>query len=282
MGRARVDTSPKNEALSTASRDIADAALARVRARLARRSLTQRGRRWLVLGGILATCLASAGLAVLVVALLLARESPSWWRTVDTADPSVVELADRVERAIVSAMHRARPAGEPWTVAVTAEQANAWLNVKLPRWVRSREAGWPAELSQVQTHFEHGRVSVGMRIVGREGGVAQIVAATVNPELRHGALWLRQPATNAGRLDLPAGWTIARLRSWLPPEIRRREMTRHTLDALMQKGPVLPDLSLRLEDGRRVRLVGLRIDEERLLLTCVTELPKGRLSVGAD
>lgn len=244
-----------------------------MRAALARQLATSRARKALTIGAIVTTCLASAAMTIVVVALLLARESPSWWRTVDPENPRMVELAERVEQAVVSAMHRSRPFGEPWTVAVTAPQANAWLNVKLPRWVRSRNAHWPEQIGQVQTHFEDGRVSVGVRI-----GAAtedQIVAATVNPRLTDdGGLWLTQPSTNAGRLDIPAGWTIARLQSWLPPEIREREMTARMLDALRQRGPVLPTTHVDLEDGRRIRLVDVRIERDRLLLTCVTEMPR--------
>lgn len=254
------------------TRAEADEALTVVRSDLAHQRASRRTHRVaaiviLSLVGVTATVMTAV-----VGALLLARESPVWWRTVDPADPAVVDLSERVERAVVSAMHKARPLDEPWTVAVSASQANAWLNAKLPRWVRSRNAHWPQELSQVQTHFTNGRISVGVRI--GLGDDQQIVAATVNPILNaDGALWLTQPSTNAGRLDLPAGWTISRLASWLPPEIKGRPLANMVLQALRQEAPVLADTSLRLEDGRRVRLIGLRVDHERLLLTCVTEFP---------
>ncbi len=267
------DRSGRDSIPDDASRDIADEALARVRARLGWRARSEHARRWIILGVVLTICAASAALTAIVVAALLARESPVWWRTVDPNDSEVVELAERVERAVVSAMHRARPDAEPWTVAVTASQANAWLNVKLPQWARSRDAGWPREIAEVQTHFADGRIGMGMRLAGGRVGNAPIVAATVEPTMREGALWLAQPATVAGRLDLPAGWTINRLSSWLPPEMRTRSMTRRTLDALMQKGPVIPDASFRIEDGRRVRLVAITVEQERLLLTFETDLP---------
>ncbi|RMH27808.1 MAG: hypothetical protein D6693_04680 [Planctomycetota bacterium] len=252
-----------------ASRDAADAALEGVRARLMRRARSARARRWLFFGAFAVVSAVSAAGLMAVTALLLSRQAPAWWRPVDPADPATVDLAERVERAVVSAMHRPRPPGEPWTVAVTAEQANAWLNVKLPRWVRSRSDAWPEEVRRIQTRFTGGRLSVGLEIAGGSDE-PRIVAATVEPVLRGGGLWLTQPATNAGRLDLPAGWTIKKLARWLPEPIRTREMAERALAALKQEGPVLPTVEARLEDGRRVRLVGLRIDEDRLLLTCVT------------
>lgn len=275
----RVDQAQGTARSETASRDEADRALLGVRAVLARRLATSRARKLMAFSAIAATCLASAAMTFVVVALLLARESPSWWRTVDPENPRVVELAERVEQAVVSSMHRARPIGEPWTVAVTAPQANAWLNVKLPRWVRSRNAQWPDQIGQVQTHFGDGRISVGVRIGSATED--QIIAATVNPRLEtSGELWLTQPSTNAGRLDIPAGWTIARLQSWLPPEIRERDMTARVLNALRQRGPALPSTYVDLEDGRRIRLLDVRIERDRLLLTCVTEMPHRPVAAG--
>lgn len=268
----RVDEGRGTTRSASHAQEEADRALLGVRATLARQLARSRSKKALAFGAIAATCLASAAMTVIVVALLLARESPTWWRTVDPSNPTVVELAERVEQAVVSSMHRARPLGEPWTVAVTAPQANAWLNVKLPRWVRSRNAHWPDQIGDVQTHFGDGKISVGVKI--GSGAADQIVAATVNPRLSEdGSLWLSQPSTNAGRLDIPAGWTIARLQSWLPPEIRERDMTGRMLDALRQRGPVLPSTWVDLEDGRRIKLLDVRVEHERLLLTCVTEIP---------
>jgi len=228
-----------------------------------------------------ALCLASVGATVIVIALLLSREKPTWWATIDPTDPQVVELAERVERAVVGAMHRNRTSGEPWTISVSAPQANAWLNVKLPKWVASRNARWPEQLGQVQTHFENERISLGVRIGSQNE--EQIVAATVRPELRtDGALWLTQPSTNAGRLDLPSGWTLARLSGWLPPEIRSRTLANLILDALRQKGPALATTAITLEDGRLVRLLAVRIEDDHLLLTCVTDLPQRNATARAE
>lgn len=268
----RVDQARGTVRSASDSQAEADAALASVRAALVNRLANRRTRQALGFGVILATCVAAAAMTIVVVALLLSREAPPWWRHVDPHDPQVIELAERVERAVVSSVHRARPINEPWTVAVTAPQANAWLNVKLPRWVQSRNANWPAEVGQVQTHFADGKISVGVRI--GDASDDQIVAATISPQLHDdGSLWLTQPTTNAGRLDLPSGWTISRLAAWLPPSITQREMTGLVLDALRQRGPALPSAWIDLEDGRRVRLIGLSIDDERLLLSCVTEFP---------
>lgn len=215
-----------------------------------------------------------AGIAVatisLVVVVALARQTPGWWRAVDARAPETVELAGAVERGVVNELHRGR-VGEPaWTVAISPEQANAWLNTRMPRWLENRAIGWPAEVREVQCDFSGGLVRLGAR-VGAEGDAGQIVVASVAPTVEGGALWLRLVGARAGRLDLPSGWTIERLRAWLPETVRDRESTRRLLGALEGEGPFIADAAVELEDGRRVRLLEARVEGGRLLLTCVTE-----------
>jgi len=203
-----------------------------------------------------------------VTAVSLAREAPLWWRSVDPTSPATVRLADRVERAVLNAVHRHRPA-DVWSVSISPAQANAWLNVKLPRWIENRGEQWPEIIGDVQTHFENGRISVGVRLLLE--GEEQIVAATVRPRLTEsGALWLTGAQTRAGRLDLPAGWTVARLGRALPSRIRDRSATRRLLRAMQAEAPILDHASVELEDGRLVALRSVRIRDGRLELTCET------------
>ncbi len=223
--------------------------------------------------------IAGATLAMFM-AVSLASQPPAWWRTVDLEGAETRTLADRVESGVITALHKDRPLNEPWTVAISAAQANAWINVKLPRWLINRRLGWPERLAEAQVEFSGGQVSLGARLA--DDGEDQIVAATAAPRLLDsGALWLPIASTRAGRLDLPSNWTVSRLREWLPPEIRGLESTRATLEALAGAEPLFADASVRLEDGRRVRLIDIRAEEGRLLLTCVTE-PPAHASGGED
>lgn len=216
--------------------------------------------------------------AISVVALLslsLAAQAPPWWRSVDAADPTTITLAEDVERGVFNALHRSRPGGEAWTVSISAAQANAWLNVKMPRWLENRRISMPKRVAEIQAEFESSVVALGVRLITDDG--EHYVSATVTPTLgEDDSLWMVIAGAKAGRLDLPSGWTVSRLRDWLPPEVRERESTQVVLDALAGLAPLFPDASVRLEDGRRVRLVEIRPEGGKLYITCITEAPQRR------
>jgi hypothetical protein len=209
--------------------------------------------------------------AMVLSAVSLVNRTPTWWRPMDVSDSRVRDLAEQVERAVVSTVHRHRPLDEPWTVAVSVEQANAWLNIKLPQWIANRSAQWPERIEELQMHFsEDATLSLGARIRGND--TSRVVVATIRPEVaQDGSLWLPMDAAQAGRLDLPRDWTVDQLREWIPEEVSERVPTDQLLDALGALAPMFHEPVLKLDDGRRVRLLAMYPDGERLLLTCVTE-----------
>ena len=215
--------------------------------------------------------LISVGTITVIGAVTLAAKAPTWWRSVDPGDPETIDLAEQVERGVVNTVHRGRPEGEVWTVSVTAAQANAWLNVKLPRWMANRGSAWPVRLREIQANFVDGKASFGARIRGVDGD--RVVAATIEPVIMtDGSLWILTATPHAGRLDLPRDWTVAQLRDWLPQEVYERLPAERILDALAAETPLFDKAVLKLEDGRRVRLLGITPEDGRLLLTCVTEV----------
>jgi len=198
------------------------------------------------------------------------RDTPRWWRSADASDPATVALAQRVERAVLEHVRRPRPIGEPWTVSVTVEQANAWLAARLPLWAAHRGAPLPEAVEQVQADFSNNRVALGASL--NIEGARQIVAATFMPSVREdGSLWLLQPRTLAGRLDLPRDWTMARLRQWLPPRFKTHPVAARTLAAITGEAPLIDDASVSLEGDVRVRLLGVRAQQGQLELLCVNE-----------
>ncbi|NJM92443.1 MAG: hypothetical protein HC861_07295 [Rhodospirillaceae bacterium] len=97
-------------------------------------------------------------------------------------------VVNTVFKAIITALHKDRPLNEPWTVAISAAQANAWINVKLPRWLINRRLGWPERLAEAQVEFSGGQVSLGARsrldISLPVGSVGEMVTVTgVSPLL---------------------------------------------------------------------------------------------------
>lgn len=217
-----------------------------------------------------ALLLIAIGTIVALSAYWRVRQTPVWWKPLDNNGAETVALAESVERGVINTIHKGRDGEAPWTVAVSPEQANAWLNAKMPKWLANRRIAWPRGVEQIQTAFAPGRIVLGARI--RANDSTQIVAATVIPALKKdGSLWMPISAARAGRLDLPTEWTVRQLRDWLPPEVRERESTRAVLDALTGAAALFEDATIRLEDGRRVRVIEITPEEGRLLLTCVTE-----------
>jgi len=204
-----------------------------------------------------------------LVALKLVSDTPDWWKRADFNNKRTDDLARRVEVAVVERVHQPRPESEVWRVSVDVRQANAWLNAKLPAWVESRELEWPDRVTQIQADFNDGIITLGAKL--DKDAASQIVAASFQLEVRDdGALWIKQPRARAGRLDLPSGWTVARLREWLPPELEQSEVMDRALVALAGDGPLFEQARIKLGDGRIVRLLHIASQSDHLLIQAVT------------
>lgn len=214
-----------------------------------------------------ACLLALIGLGTLTAlgAYRLSFSAPDWWRTVAAQSPGTIALAEGTEQAVTSALHRRRELGEPWTVAVSAPEANAWVNVMLPRWLENRDVDRPEWAREVQLNFEHGSVAGGAKVED-DRGRPRYVTLRAEPVIdAMGALWLQPRGASVGRLSVPLRWTFEEFE-------RRASGDRADLvAAIMGRQPVARSASVSLGDGRVVRITGVRVEEGRLLVTCVTE-----------
>ncbi len=192
------------------------------------------------------------------LALGMMARAPSWWRTIDPRSQSTVRAGTELENQIVEIVSRVRPAArstttapyqsEPWTIAIRAADANAWVNARLPKWVTNRgiESGaqpssaqpregaaskssprtfvWPDEIEQVQVEFARGMIHIGARVsevteqaAGSPGkpavrvrGKPRIVSASLVPELAaDGSLWMRAEGISLGSLPLPTSLLLS-------------------------------------------------------------------------
>lgn len=239
---------------------------------MVRRVLSRvRTRRWAAGAAVIVSLLLGAALA----AWGLTRAAPPWW---EASRPPDAALGERVEHAAVAQLTVRRdpdPAADgpafrsaPWSVSLTSEDADAWLGARLPMWLASRypEVEWPGSISRVGVRFGEGVVHVAARVV--ENGKARVIAAELEPRLGpDGALWVRARRVTLGRLPVPVDWVVND--AGLVPA--GDEVVRRIAAALLGQGPVVEEAVIRLEDGRRVRLVGLAAREGRLEITCVTE-----------
>lgn len=242
-----------------------------------RRGLVRHVLVWAGLALVGGVCVAVAS------AMVLIRVAPPWWRPVRVDDPATIETAKVVQNRLLNAAHQPWEAGEAaraspsrdWSVALEPFEANAWLNVELPKWLAHQGQGelWPRQMSELQVDFRASTVRLGARV--RTAGGQRIVTATVRPELRRdGSLWVEAEQVSVGRLALPSRWALERVRrwegGWRSGAIGTLPEADHVLDALAGARPLADVAQLRLEDGRLVRLVGIEARGGRLELRCRT------------
>lgn len=263
--------------------------LARLR-RIAR-SRTRR-RRALVWLGVILAALATP----LFATYLLSRATPTWWTRVELASTQPpVDLgsvpadwparAAEVENAVVAQLSLVRPGrwhedgvwrSEPWSVSITEEDASAWLATRLPRWVKNREgeSAWPMQVAQARVSFTQGRIIAGAML--RNGGAVQIMGVEVHPWVDpQGALRVPAKKVRIGRVALPAAWLFGAITSraddFIPRESLESPTAQTVSDALRGESVLTRNAVIRLEDGRRVRVLNLSPHDGRMDLTFQTE-----------
>lgn len=224
------------------------------------------------------------------------QRSPSWWRAVNTTDPRTIQSAQAVENGLTTLFHQERApaaaapattdprplhsltrvASDEWRFTLRATDANAWLNTRLPAWITRREdlSAWPKEIEQIQVDFHDGMISIGAQV--RAAGVVRVLSADVVPEIRpDGSLWLPARAVRVGTLPLPTGVVLRGARQqandMVPVSIRDTADSDLLWRAFLGDAALAQSPTVRLPDGRRVRILNLRSHNGILEITCRTE-----------
>ena len=249
-------------------------------------ALWRRARLWVVTGGLaFVAVLCAASLA----ALAMAQDEPAWWRGAVSGadDPARVALA--VENGFLNHVYAPRrdaqgvalasDADGVWRVALTEDEANAWLQERLRAWFEHTNESWPRDLGEIRVHFSEGRISVGASVV--DGERLNVLSATLRPKIDDsGSLWMPASGVRMGSLPVPMSWVFGDQRvadesdSWLGrgegATVRRMPEAEVLLNAFSGEGPIVRDATVRLEDGRRVELLSVEAERGRLILTCRT------------
>ncbi len=248
--------------------------------------LSRRLRRAVILG---ATALVALTTATGLVLVGLARGSPAWWRNVRRDDPATIETARQVEESLTSVLTRGRPTdptyasapgvpwrSTPWSFKIRATDVNAWLNVRLRLWLANREEDfvWPEEISQLQVDFSDGRIRVGARV--RVGDRDQILSATLDPAVNEdGSLSAPARWVHVGRLSIPPSWVLDAPdpggAGYVPRELRALPETQSMFRAFLGELPVTANPVIKLDGGRRVRILGVQSADGALVVHCRTE-----------
>ncbi len=221
-------------------------------------------------------------IVVVAAGYRLTTQTPQWWASIDPKDTAVIERAERVENALTSDLSRADRQGvsgddgwqsETWVIRLTSDEANAWLNARLPRWAENRleDFQWPSEVQSIQVAFEPGSIRLGasVRLDERE----RVLSAELTPRVDDdGSVWLDVGWMYLGRLPLPAGWLLgADLFNIAPESIADDPGFASLARGLAGKQAIVREPVIRLGDGRRVRIVSMELREGELVLTCRTE-----------
>ncbi|MBY0111476.1 MAG: hypothetical protein K2Y21_01540 [Phycisphaerales bacterium] len=219
------------------------------------------------------------GVAILSLFLYaLASRTPSWFHPVNPHDPVLIDLAQRVENRVITQLYKyrgevdpaTRATGEPWTLTITQDEATAWLNCKLPDWVRNLDdsATWPSEISNLQARIDPSRLWVAAAL--RNSSVASFGAA---PRADDRGLRLASARAGIGSLSLPASWFGGTTRSLIEHAAGKPAAAR-AWDLATGAAPLSEQPSIRLEDGRRVRVLAVELTPGTLTLRCQTEAPQ--------
>lgn len=233
-----------------------------------------------------------------LVAFALIRSSPRWWRTIISEDPATIAMAVNVENRVVNSINDHKPKApaapgqpwrsDPWTIPIHAVEANAWLNVRLPKWVANQQDPeapggsegtfghafrWPRNLSDLQVDFTSQQITIGARV--RSGDRHQVLTATLGPRLEAaGALWVPAHWVNLGRLSIPASWVLERAKSgtadYIPTDLRNLEQTQKLFRAFEGLEPIYESAAIQI-GGQRLRILQIIPKDGVLEVTCQTE-----------
>ena len=212
------------------------------------------------------------GAVGVVAAALLSAARPAWWREGEPPMAGGLDraaLAGALDNGAWTVVTEVRPmapdasgaghaVSEPWSVSLTAESASAWLSEKLPRWVaaQGRSITIPED-AELQAAFEGGVIKVGVRLPA-PAGADRFLSFSVRPRLDDEGLWLPASSASVGRLSVPVTAVLGEVRGDLAGVLRGST-------------PALPGGVMHLPDGRRVRLLRLEPEGNRLVVTMQTE-----------
>lgn len=219
----------------------------------------------------------------------LTHAAPAWWRSRRPADPAAVKAAEEVENGLVTQFSSVRPGdpkfeprpgqswqSEKWSVSLSEADANAWLNERLPKWITTRDpkVRWPEDVREVQVEMVEGELHLGTRV--RTSGGTRVVAMSVRPSVHtDGSLWVPADGVQLGTIPLPSSlvleWAERAVRELFPESKATRVDPQAVLEAFQGKSAMVRDPVVKLEGGRRVRLLAIGVRDGRMDLTFRTE-----------
>lgn len=205
----------------------------------------------------------------------LTLRAPSWFQSKDRSQPEMRLVAQKLENRLITEAYRfrggptpgpagSRRTGDDWRIRVTEDEATAWLSVKLAEWLANRDPPlrMPRELSELQAHFGSGRAAIAGLFDER------VYTASAAIRTNESGLWVSGARAGVGSLTLPVSWGGTGLVG--VDDSRTGGLIWRVFSG---QEPLLPGGTFRLEDGRRIRVIAVRVLTGAIEVECRTEVP---------
>lgn len=241
------------------------------------------------LSGI-ALALALTSLTLLATGLIWyywqSTRTPTWWASAGVLPDDSIRRAEAVERGITAALYAPHTQAAPRTVELKAVDANSWLSDRMPKWLANQGDAWPEGLSAPRIAFDHGRISLGVRVLEAQDTLAgrRIISLAFTPALESaGSLRLVGADARIGRARL--GGFAADLAAMAGAKLDPRDTPIQSLleeaggavlgEILLGHRPAMDPALIDLDDGRRIRILDVQVLEDSIRVTYVTEWDAG-------
>jgi hypothetical protein len=245
-------------------------------------------RRARIIAALALGLIAGATIAAFYIYLLTLR-TPQWFAAADSLDATPARAIE-FENAVLTEFSKVRPVdaertpdqpwrSQPWAVAIDPADLNNWLRHHGPRWASHQAAAnaapaWPDALQTLRlTALPDYTLRIGA-VVKENDLTTRFFALQAVPEVRPDGLWLHTRKVEIGDLSLSATWVLDRarrmIRQMVPADVRALPDLETLLDAASGTRPLVSQPAIRLADGRKVLILEIRCEENRLILTCQT------------
>ncbi|MDF1809681.1 MAG: hypothetical protein P1U42_08300 [Phycisphaerales bacterium] len=207
----------------------------------------------------LALCIVVGALLIFVISGL--NNTPKWWSKSDVivqGDSIAIETAEQLENALSTQLTLQRDQSQPrWAVAITEQQANSWLAIRLIETVETHlgDGAWPSNVDRVRIGLNKDQMLVGARVKHTSGSM--ILWSSVNLIVDdQGDLYAEFKKVQIGSTAVPK-WVVDRL-------TKEYQFSNQSLK--------IGTGSIDLGDGRETQLIGAQVRGDQLELVLETRI----------
>lgn len=221
-------------------------------------------------------CLLCLLIVGVVAVIWLLRSEPRHWKEhraaiEATPMPQRAEQAEQVQQHVFNTLSSLSelPDGTV-TLHVPINQANAWLDLKLPGWLANQNVQMPQGIRSPMVAIDGSNLVFAFEMEAQ--GASQIVSIAMEPRVpAPGQIALELKSVKGGRLNLPAGFVTGKLRE--AAGANRAELER--LASMLDGQPI--DATGQIAPNRTCTLVGLTVGPEAVdVILKLTTTPAGR------